>query len=109
MIYEINITEQADTDLRGIYEYIAFELLSPQNAAGQLERLEKSIINLEKFSRKFRHYDKEPWHSRGLRVMPVDNYAVLYTSDDDTKTVTIIRVMYDGRDIDTELKQHTKM
>ena len=41
--------------------------------------------------------------------MPVDNYAVLYTSDDDTKTVTIIRVMYDGRDIDTELKQHTKM
>ena len=42
MIYEINITEQADTDLRGIYEYIAFELLSPENAAGQLERLERN-------------------------------------------------------------------
>ncbi|MGN0319094.1 MAG: hypothetical protein ACI4E1_14290 [Lachnospira sp.] len=39
MIYEIIITAQADTDLRGIYEYIAFELLSPDNAAGQLERL----------------------------------------------------------------------
>lgn len=34
MIYELSITEQADADLRGIYEYIAFELLSPENAAG---------------------------------------------------------------------------
>ncbi len=29
MIYELIITEQADADLRGIYEYLAFELLSP--------------------------------------------------------------------------------
>lgn len=40
MIYEVTTTVQADADLRGIYEYIAFELLSPENAAGQLERLE---------------------------------------------------------------------
>lgn len=33
MIYEIIITEQADDDLRGIYEYIAFQLLAPENAA----------------------------------------------------------------------------
>ena len=31
MIYEVIITEQADADLRGIYEYIAFELLSPES------------------------------------------------------------------------------
>lgn len=36
MIYEIITTEQADADLRGIYEYIAFELLSPDHAAGML-------------------------------------------------------------------------
>ena len=41
MIYEVITTDQADTDLRGIYEYIAFELLLPDNAAGQLDRLEK--------------------------------------------------------------------
>lgn len=46
MIYEINIMEQADCDLRGIYEYIAFELLSPWNAARQFERLEECIIGL---------------------------------------------------------------
>ena len=26
MIYEIEVSEQADSDLRGIFEYIAFEL-----------------------------------------------------------------------------------
>ena len=40
---ELIITEQADADLRGIYEYITFELLSPENAARQLDRLEESI------------------------------------------------------------------
>ena len=49
MIYEVIITKQADADLRGIYEYITFELLSPDNAAGQLERLEKRIMALEEF------------------------------------------------------------
>ncbi len=49
MIYEVTTTKQADTDLRGIYEYIAFELCSPDNAAGQLDRLEERILGLEEF------------------------------------------------------------
>lgn len=36
MIYEVTITKQAEADLRGIYGYIALELLSLENAAGQL-------------------------------------------------------------------------
>lgn len=108
MTYEIIITEQADEDLRGIYEYIAFNLLSPDNAAGQLDRLEESIITLEEFPKKFRSYKKEPWYSRGLRVMPVDHYVVFYIPDEDAATVTIIRVMYDGRDIDKQLSQYTR-
>lgn len=107
MIYQVSITEQADVDLRGVYEYIAFELLSPDNAAGQLERLEEHIIGLEKFPERFRTYDKEPWHSRGLRVMPVDNYLVFYIPDRDTGLVTVIRVMYAGRDVDDQLINHT--
>lgn len=109
MIYEVTTTEQAESDLRGIYEYIAFELLSPDNAAGQLDRLEEHIIGLETFPKKFRAYEKEPWKSRGLRVMPVDNYLVFYISDKDAGIVTVIRVMYNGRDVDNQLVNHTKM
>ena len=109
MIYEVVTTAQADADLRSIYEYIAFELLSPDNAAGQLERLEEHIVKLEEFPEKFRHYEKEPWRSRGLRVMPVDNYLVFYIPDEDAGIVTVIRVMYAGRDVDSQLKGYTVM
>ena len=47
MIYEVEVSEQADSDLRGIFEYIAFELQSPENAIGQLDRLEEQILSLE--------------------------------------------------------------
>lgn len=95
--------------MRSIYEYIAFELLSSDNAAGQLGRLEEHIVGLEESPEKFRYYEKEPWRTRGLRVMPVDNYLVFYIPDKDAGIVTVIRVMYAGRDVDSQLKGHTVM
>lgn len=107
MIYEVIITDQANADLGGIYEYITFELLSPDNAAGQLDRLEEHILGLEEFPEKYRLYGNEPWHSRGLRVMPVDNYLVFYIPDKDTGIVTVIRVMFEGRNVENQLNNHT--
>lgn len=109
MIFEIQISEQADIDLRGVFEYIAFELQSPKNASGQLDRLEESIMGLVQMPERFRQYEKEPWHSRSLRVMPVDNYCVFYILDKESCVITIIRVMYGGRDIDEQLRKYTRM
>ena len=81
MIYELEVSEQADSDLRGIFEYIAFELQSPENASGQLDRLEEQILSLDTMPERYRKYKKEPWKSRGLRVLPLDNYVVLYIPD----------------------------
>ena len=105
MIYDIEISDQAEIDLRGIFEYIAFELQAPENASGQLDRLEACIMDLDHMPKRYRQYELEPWKSRGLRVAPVDNYLVLYIPDDDTQVVTIIRVMYGGRDVDTQLNR----
>lgn len=44
MIFEIEISEQADSDLRNIYEYIAFELQSPENAVGQLDQIGRAHV-----------------------------------------------------------------
>ena len=71
--------------------------------------MEEHIIGLEEFPEKFRYYEKEPWRSRGLRVMPVDNYLVFYIPYRDAGIVTVIRVMYAGRDVDSQLKDHTVM
>lgn len=109
MIYDVQISNQAESDLRSIFEYIAFELQSVQNAVGQLSRIEESINSLDQMPDRFRAYDKEPWYSRGLRVMPVDNYIVFYIPYHDIKVVNVVRVMYGGRDIDTQLSRFTKI
>lgn len=107
MTYSISLTEQADSDLSRIYEYIAFSLLEPEYAAGQLDRLEDNILSLAGMPQRFKLYEKEPWYSRGLRQMPVDNFVVLYVCKEEDETVTVIRVMYGGRDIDVQMKKTT--
>ena len=111
MIYEVELSEQADSDLRGIFEYIAFELQSPGNASGQLDRLEEQILSLDTMPERYRKYEKEPWKSRGLRVLPVDNYVVLYIPDSDKKVVTILRAVHKYKDSreQFEIRTHKRL
>lgn len=106
MIYEVEISTQADLDLRMIYEYIAFALKSPMNAFNQLDRLEKNIMDLRQMPERFHRYEKEPWYSRGLRVMYVDNYCVFYITNS-KNIVSILRILYGGRNIDKQLQDIT--
>lgn len=103
MKYRISMTQQARDDLRSIYDYVAVDLLSPQNAAGLLARLEKSIASLCQMPERYRVYDKEPWNHRNLRMMPVGNYLVFYIPKHERQSITVLRVMYGRRDIDTQL------
>lgn len=105
---EVITAQQAEHDLRQIYEYIALERFSPENAAEQLDRLEAAMIRLEIFPESHRLYEEEPWHSRNLRVLPVDNYVVFYIPDNDEMTVTIIRIIYGGRNMEEQLNRFTK-
>ncbi|MDY6268282.1 MAG: type II toxin-antitoxin system RelE/ParE family toxin [Selenomonadaceae bacterium] len=102
-IYTVDITEQADADLRSIYAYIAGQLQAPDNAKGQLSRLEAAIFSLDQMPERYRRYEKEPWRTRNFRMMPVDRFVVFYTVDEKERIVAVIRVMYGGRDIEHEL------
>ena len=97
MIYSVNISSQADKDIRAIYEYIALTLMSPENANAQLSRLEDRINKLDNLPKRFPKYKNE------IRFMPVDNYLVFYTVDDVSKNVSILRVMYGKRNIEKAL------
>ncbi len=39
--------------------------------------------------------------------MPVDHYVVLYIPNEEKAVVTVIRVMYGGRDIEKQLNKYT--
>jgi plasmid stabilization system protein ParE len=68
MMFDVQISEQADRDLRGIFEYIAFELLAPENAAGQLDRLEDAISKLDNMPEKFRRYAIHNMKNKGCNM-----------------------------------------
>ena len=97
MNYSVNISLQADKDIRAIYEYIALSLLSPETATALLSGLEERISHLEYMPKRF------PQYKNDIRVMPVNNYLVFYTVDDNTQTVSVLRVMYGKRDIENTL------
>lgn len=81
LIYEIflvEITERADRDLRNIFVCIVVDLWSFENAKKQAEHLWSQIRPPSKYSRRYRLYDKDPWHSCGLYILFADNYIVLY-------------------------------
>ncbi|GAB2024281.1 type II toxin-antitoxin system RelE/ParE family toxin [Lactovum odontotermitis] len=113
MSYDVRTTPQSEKDLRDIYEYIAFNLQAPHNAVKQINALEEKILSLSTMPERFRRYLEEPWKSRNLRIMPVGNYLVFYipvveyteNESNENGLVTILRVMYGGRDIQKQLSQ----
>ncbi len=44
MEYNVVITGEAEKDMEDIYNYIALELLSPENAMGQYNRIAEEIL-----------------------------------------------------------------
>ena len=103
MNYSIVLTEMAQSDLSAIFRYIAVDLQSVQNANAQLSRIERAIASLDQMPERYRACDRKIWRRRNMRVMPVDNYLVFYVPSHDDLTVTVVRVMYGGRDIDGQL------
>ena len=104
MNYSIVLTENAQTDLSAIFRYVAVELQSVQNANAQLSRIEKAIASLDQMPERYRVFDRKKWHERNMRIMPVDNYLVFYVPAHDDLTVTVMRILYGGRDIDRQLE-----
>lgn len=104
MKYSIVLTETAQADLSAIFRYIAVDLQSVQNANAQLSRIEKAIASLDQMPERYCVYDKKNWRERNMRIMPVDNYLVFYVPTHDDTTVTVMRIMYGGRDIERQLE-----
>ena len=99
MSYRISVTEAAINDMDNIYDYIAYQLNEPSIAIDIINKLEERINKLDEMPYKFREYEVEPWKSKGMHIMAVGNYVVLYTPKEEEKAVTINRVFYGGRDI----------
>ena len=100
--YKVEITKSALQDKEDIYNYIAEELLAPESAIGQYNRIADAILSLDIFPEKFRLLESEPEKVKEIRRMVVDNYSVFYVIKENR--VIITDVLYSASDIEARLR-----
>ena len=98
--WNITVTPEFRDDIRSIHSYISNELLEPASAKNVTDRILKAVSSLSELPMRYPLYEKEPWHSRGLRKMSVGNYVVFYLSNEESGTVIVLHVFYAGRNIE---------
>ena len=97
--YKVIYSPEAKEDLKAIYRYIAVDLGEKGNAKSQTEKIRKKIHALNTFPEKYKVVDWHPWSEINMRQIAVNNYVVFYLADNHTRTVTVVRIFYGGRDI----------
>jgi len=101
--WKIIITPEAGKAINDIYYYIAGSLHSPDTAKNQIRRIINVMESLDDLPLRFPLYQDEPWRSRGLRFVSVDNYLMFYLPNEKNKEVVVLHVLYGGRNINNLL------
>ena len=104
--WKVVMTPEFRKELWEIHNYIAKTLLAPETAGKQTKRIWAMVKRLDFMPLRHSLYNREPWRSRKIRTLPIDNYIVLYLPNEETKDVFILHVFYGGRDIDDVLKKN---
>lgn len=106
--WRVVLTPEFRQEFKDIYAYIAEVLLVPDTAKKQAMRILEHVERLNEMPSRFLLVEKEPWRSRGLRKMIVDNYIVFYYPNEKSKEVVVFHVFYGGRNIEELLDKQVK-
>ena len=98
MRYEVKLTPQAFEQIEETVQYISKILLEPEIARKWADTLQSEIEKLDSMPSRYSLTEEEPWHTKGIRKMPVKNFLIYYLVDEKRKTVWITAVIYGRRD-----------
>ncbi len=103
MIWKIEYTKKALSDIDAIHDYIANVLSEPGIAESLVLLIMKSVRSLEQMPNRHHLAEQDALSKQGIRIMPVKNHLVIYQPCEEKKTVHILRIIYGGRDISKQL------
>ena len=106
--WQVTVSEPAEIDLDEIYKFIAETLLNPAAAWRQFERIRDALSGLDMMPERGTILKNEPWRSRGLRRLIIDNYVIIYEIQEETDIVAVIAIIYSGRNFDDVLGQNNR-
>lgn len=102
-MYKLSYLPLANRDIADAVNYIADELFAPKAALDLLDAFDMSISRLKDFPYSCRVYQPVKPLEQEYRIMPVKNYTVFYTVDEQKKLVEITRVIYTKRYFENQL------
>ena len=97
--YKIKIYPRAVRELDSIYEYIVVEKLTPEYAKAQTDRIKQAILNLSTFPQSHQERSEGRYAGKGYRQLLIDNYLAVFRIDEPAKTVYVVTIQYQGRNL----------
>ena len=97
--YKAKVNPRAIRELDSIYEYIANEKLTPENAKGQVDRIKKAILSLDTFPQSHQERNEGRYAEKGYRQLLIGNYMAIFRIDEPHKTVYVVTIQYQGRNL----------
>ena len=97
--YKVRLNQQAFREINDIFAYIALEKLSPENAKGQTDRIWEALKKLEIFPQSHQERTEGKYAGKRYRQLLIDNYIAIFIIDESNKTVYVVTVQYQGRNI----------
>lgn len=91
--YQVKLTDTFSNELALIIDYIENKLENRIAANNFFEKVVAAIKSLATFPFRFAEYDKK------VRKIIVMNYSIFYSVSKLLKTVYILHILYNGRDI----------
>lgn len=96
--YKIIIQPQAEKALNDIAYYIAVTLKSSEAAKNTVRAIRKGIFSLDFMPQRYAVLPEDFLKKEGIRRMHVRNYFVYFGVDETQKRVTVLDVLYVGRE-----------
>jgi len=97
--YKVKVNPGAIRESDNIYEYIANEKLAPENAKGQVDRIKEAVLCLDAFPQPHQERNEGRYAGKGYRQLLIDNYIVIFRIDEPHKTVYVVTIQYQGRNL----------
>ena len=72
-------------------------MLNPKAAADLLDKVDEEISKLTNMPEKFKTVDDSVLAAWGIRLKVINNYLAFYLIDEKSKTVHIVRFLYEKR------------
>ena len=106
MEYEFELTEKANTDIKGILYYLSKELMTPQSATLFMDALMKGFNQICTFPESGEVLDNKFVPTDMIRRVLIGRYVIFYLIMKRQKRILILRVSHELRNV-RNILQHT--